>query len=121
MAQLITTIPVFRGNAVGATGTAGTVLSDPIDLREIFAQGITTLSYVISSFAATCGSSLFMYQDCSTKDGVYREAGTFGTQGSVKGQVGRISFTVVTAPFIKIKAVTGTNGQAYIDAELSVR
>ena len=121
MAQLITTIPVFRSTSCGATGTAGTILSDPSDLRDICAQGITALAYSISSTTGTAGSSLFGYQDCSVYDGAYREAGTFGTQGNVKDQTGRINFTTIVAPFIKIKALTGTSAHALFTAELSVR
>jgi hypothetical protein len=43
--RFIETIPVFRNSLCGATGVAGTIYSDPIDLRDIFRLGITSLSY----------------------------------------------------------------------------
>lgn len=119
--NFITTTPVFKSTSCGATGTAGTILSDPIDLRDTFAQGIASLSYGISSTAATAGSTLFQYMDCPIYDGTYRDAGTFGTQGAVKGQSGNIGFTITLAPFIKIKCVSGTSAHAQVTAELHVR
>lgn len=119
--RFISTIPLFKNTSCGASGTAGTILSDPIDLRDICSQGVTSLSYSISSTAATAGSSLFGYQDCAVYDGTYRDAGTFGTQGVTKGQTGNVSFTTTCTPFIKIKCVTGTSAHALVTAELNVR
>jgi hypothetical protein len=119
--RFIETIPVFRNSLCGATGVAGTIYSDPIDLRDIFRLGITSLSYSIGATGATAGSTLFSYSDCAVYNGTYREAGTFGTQGVTKGQSGNINFTIVATPFMKVRCISGTSAHALITAELNVR
>ena len=115
----ITTIPLFKITVTGASGTAGTSISDPIDLREISAIGNFSLSYGIVGTAATAGSTVFEYLGSPVYDGTYIAAGTFGTFGGVAS--GIISFSPVTIPFMKIKAVSGTSAVALITAELNVR
>lgn len=120
----INTIPIFKETVCGALGTAGTILSDPIDLREISRVGNYSLSYSINGGgAATAGSSTFEYLGCSVFDGTYiaPTGGTFGTQGNSITQAGILSFSPVTIPFMKIKAVTGTSNLAAFTVELNIR
>lgn len=121
MAYKITTIPIWKNTQVGAQGTAGTLLSDPIDMREICAEGACSLSYAIAGTGgATAGSTKFEYLGCAEEDGTYIAAGTFGTQGAAAAS-GIVSFSPVVIPFMKIKAVSGTSNPALITAELHVR
>jgi len=115
----IHTTPLFKSKVTGATGTAGTSLSDPVDLRDISAVGNFSMSYSIASTAATAGSTVFEYLGCPVYDGTYVAAGTFGTFGGIAS--GIISFSPVTIPFMKIRAVSGTSAVALITAELNVR
>jgi hypothetical protein len=103
-------------------GTAGTVISDPIDLRDISRIGNFSLSYNIAGGggATTAGTSTFEYLGCPVFDGTYLAAGTFGSQGAAPSS-GIISFSPVTIPFMKIKMVTGTSNAALVTAELNVR
>ena len=116
----ITTIALFKNTLCGTKGTGGTILSDPIDLREISAIGNFSLSYGIAGTnAGTAGTTVFEYLGCPVYDGTYRAAGTFGTfTGAASGY---LSFSPVVTPFMKIKAVSGTSNPALITAELNVR
>lgn len=118
----ITTIPLFKNTTVGALGTAGTAISDPIDLRDISRVGNFSLSYTIAGGGgqATAGTSIFEYLGCPVFDGTYLAAGTFGSQGATPAS-GIVSFSPVTIPFMKIKMVTGTSNAAVLTAELNVR
>lgn len=123
MAHKITTIPLFRSKL---TGTGGTSLSDPIDLRDISVIGDFALSYGINSTngtpgVGTAGSTKWEYLGCPVFDGAYVAAGTFGTMGAETAQTGIVSFSPPTIPFMKIKAVAGTSNPAVITAELHVR
>lgn len=118
----ISTISLFKNVSVGALGTAGTLISDPVDLRDISRVGNCSLSWDIAGGggAATAGSSTFEYLGCPVFDGTYMAAGTFGTQG-VTPKTGITAFTPVVIPFIKIKVVTGTSNAAILTAELNVQ
>jgi hypothetical protein len=109
-------------------GTGGTALSDAIDLRDIYSPGgAMALSFKIlgTGGAATCSTTNFTYLCGQGIEGTfYQQAGTFGTIGTssaVSGQNDWIAFTPPTTPFIKIKAVTGTNNACLITAQLHVR
>jgi hypothetical protein len=125
MAQKITTIPLFKSRLTGTQGTGGTSISDVIPLRDISAVGNFAVSYSIAATngtagAGTSGSSVWEYLGCPVFDGTYLALGTFGTFGASL-PAGAISFSPVTIPFMKIKAVTGTSNPAVITAELHVR
>lgn len=115
----ITNIPLFKNTSVGASGTAGTCLSDPVPLSDICRQGACSLAYSIGSTAATAGSTVFSYLTCSVADGTYVATGTFGTFTGIASGV--VAFTPVVAPFMKIKGVSGTSAHAKVTAELNVR
>jgi hypothetical protein len=124
----ITTISLFKNTNIGVQGTAGTVLSDIIDLQDIDpAPSTFSLSYAIASTngtagAGTSGSSTFEYLGSPTRDGTFRAIGTFGTQGDGAAQSGFISISSpVVVPFMKIKAVSGTSNPVVLTAELHVR
>lgn len=127
MALKIETISLFKSTKIGAQGTAGTAISDPIDLREKSAVGSFSLSYTIASTngtagAGTAGSSTFEYLVAPLAEGPYVSplSGTFGTNGaSLKDDI--VSFSAVVAPFMKIKAVTGTSNPLVLTANLHVR
>jgi hypothetical protein len=105
---------------VGASGTAGTLLSDIIDLRDKMIMGKMSLTYGIGSTAGTAGSSVFSYLVSPTEDGTFRPAGTFGTHGDVlETDVLPISSPIL-APFAKIKVVTGTSCSMLMTGELHV-
>lgn len=118
MAFKINTIPLCKNETIGASGTAGTFISDKIDLRDIMQQGSCSFTFVKSNSAATCGSCVLSYQ-VSSVNGTYIDAGTFGTHGSVKGAAVS-SFTPIVAPFMKIKCVTGTSAPLVLTGELNV-
>lgn len=124
----LTTRFLFKQQICGAQGAAGTLLSDAQDIRDITDTGVLGFTYTIASTngtagAGTAGSSTFEYLISSTFDGSYFSptGGTFGTQGIGAAQQGGISFTPVPAPFIKIKAVSGTSNPAVISGELHIR
>jgi len=120
MAYKINTIPLFLNTLTGAQGTAGTSISDPIDLRDINAVGACAMTYGIAGTnGGTAGSTVFEYAGSSQFDGTYVAAGTFGTLGGAG--TGIITFTIPAIPFAKIKAVSGTSNPALITAELNVR
>jgi hypothetical protein len=123
----IKTIALFKSSKIGAQGTAGTGLSDSIDLKDMSpAPSAFALSYQIASTngtagAGTAGSSKFEYMGCVDKNGTYVSLGTFGTQGDGATQSGWLSFSSVVVPFMKIKAVSGTSNPVVLTAELHVR
>lgn len=119
----ITTIPVFKNTRVGALGTAGTILSDIVDLRDVSAQGNFSLTYGIASTSGvgTAGSSIFEALVCATREGTFVTGGTFGTQGNGPAQAGILTFSPPVAPFMRVKAVSGTSAPAVITAELNIR
>lgn len=118
----ITVVPLFKNRIIGTQGVAGTGLSDAVDLQEISSVGNFSLSYTLATTggSATAGSSKFEYLGCPTFDGSYMALGTFGTQGAVPLS-SVVSFSPVTIPFMKIKAVTGTSNALKLTAELNVR
>ena len=125
MAQ-IKTVALFKSTKVGALGTAGTILSDRINLADVETAPQTfSLSYGIASTnaggAGTAGSSTFQYLCSPTEDGTYVVLGTFGTQGNGPAQSGFYSFSPTLAPFMKIQAVSGTSAPALVTAELHMR
>ena len=114
-------IPLFKDTVSGALGTAGTALSDPIDLRE---KDFTsaTLTYSHAGTGATCGSATYEYLVSPLKDIGYVAAGTFGTTGAGKPSgLFNIGSPIAVAPFMKIKAVSGTSGHVLITSELNIR
>ena len=127
----IKTITLFAGTGVGALGTSGTVLSDPIDLREIATMNRMSVSYRITprgvhdtaGALASCGSATFRYLASNTRDGVYvPESPTYGTSlegGS--GGTGLWEFSPRLTPFMKIDGVFGSSGGAKVSAELNVQ
>lgn len=123
--KYVTTIPIWKNVA----GTGGTYTSDQIDLSEVNRQGAFTLTYEVgaSGLAATAATTNFKYVVCDKSSGNYRaptngDKGTIGTAGSgASGSQGALSFSPVTAAFMKILAVLGTNGTSRITAELNVR
>lgn len=120
MAFKIDTFPLCMGETIGASGTAGTFLSDVIDLRDFMAQGQCGLTqYRQAASGATCGSSVIQYQICATRNGTFIEAGTFGTHGATPANHVN-SFTPIVAPFMKVKCVTGTSAPLVLTAELHV-
>ena len=123
MAFKINMIPLFKDEIIGAQGTAGTVISDIIDLREVCEHGACALRYdkaATGSVAGTTGSSTYTYLVASVRNGEYATGGLFATRGSYEGS--RISaFTAVVASFMKIRVVTGTSNPLKLTAELNVR
>lgn len=119
----VNTIPICKDEIIGAQGTAGTFISDTIDMRDINVQGACSLTYgkaATGAIAGTTGSSLLSYMCSATRDGTFSTAGTFATHGAVEGE--RITaFTPKLAPFMKIRAVTGTSNPLKLTAELNVR
>lgn len=121
MAFKINTIPIWKNTQVGAKGTAGTALSDTIDLRDIAAVGSFSLTYSIAGTnGGTAGSTTFESLGCATASGTFVTLGTFGTQGAAAVS-GVVAFTPPVIPFMKIKAVSGTSNPALLTAELNVR
>lgn len=123
MAQ-IKTVALWKGTKVGALGTAGTILSDIIDLRDVDPYPTAfSMSYAIASTngtagEGTAGSSVFELLGCATRDGSYVSLGTFGTFGNGPAQSGFISLSPILAPYMKAKAVTGTSNPAVLTSEL---
>jgi hypothetical protein len=118
----ISTIPLFKNTQIGARGTAGTVISDVVDLRQIANVGNFSLTYVVGGTGGiTAGTSTFEYLLSSGTDGTFFAAGTFGTNAPAGG-TGIVSLgTVQPAPFIKVKVVSGTSNPTVVTAELNVR
>lgn len=121
----ITTIPILLNTAIGSGSAGGTSTSDPIDLRDIAVEQKFTLHYKVipSGSVGSAATTNFKYTIASTKNGIYSapitgDAGTIGTAG---GTAGAISFTPVTAPFMKILSIAGTSGTASVTTELSVQ
>ena len=119
----INTTFLWKEQSVGGQGTAGTVLSDPIDLRETNRQGNLSVSYKIalSGTFGTCGSSVLSYLTCPVYDGSYFAAGTFATFGvsATQGHIAISSPPVV--PFMKIRQVSGTSAPLVVTAEFHVQ
>lgn len=126
MAQ-IKTVALWKSALTGAQGTAGTALSNIISLLDVDPPPtVFSLSYAIASTngtagAGTAGSSTFESMGCATRDGNFVSLGTFGTLGNGPAQSGFISFSPTLAPFMKIKAVTGTSNPVVLTAELHMR
>lgn len=124
----ITTIPLFKSQSIEA-GASGT--SDPIDLRYCSSKGMYSVHYLAEpSTSGTCGTTIFAYTGCSTRDGVYGNpstAGTFATAGTVKDQI--TPFSPILTPFMKIIATqtgltpdaTHEGANSKITAELNVQ
>jgi hypothetical protein len=115
----IYTIPLWKSTQCGALGTAGTLLSDPIEVKGINAMGTASLTYAIAGTGATAGSSTFQYLVSPERDGTYRAAGTFGTHGATP-ETDIIQFTLTPAPWVKVKAVSGTSAPLVLTAELNI-
>lgn len=122
MYEGINTIALFKDTL---TGTSGTTLSDPIDIRDISKQGDFTLSYIVNGTGGgTAGTTNFSYLGADTFDGVYRVpsgAGAIGTSGVADGNSDKVNFTPVVTPFMKIKVVCGTSNPSLVTANLNVR
>jgi hypothetical protein len=120
--MVINTIPLFKNTIVGARGTAGTSISDPVDLRDIAVKGDISLSYAIAGTGGiTAGTSSLEYLLASGSNGTFMAMGTFGTTAPA-GASGVLSLgTVIVAPFIKVKVVSGTSNPTVVTAELNVR
>lgn len=123
MALKVTTIPLCKSEVIGAQGTAGTFTSDVVDMRDIVGDGVCSLTMVKHSTSGdpgTTGSSVASYLVAGSRDGTFATAGTFSTLGHNVGP--RIkSFTPETAPFMKIRVITGTSNPLVLTAELNVR
>lgn len=123
MARKINTFPILKSHTM--YGTAGTTKdSNPIDLRDVSAQGDFSLSYTVSTAgtASTCGTTTFSYLGCSVFDGTYIAPtdGTFGTVDE-NGGSGILSFSPPVMPFMKIRVAVGTSGTSLVTAALHVR
>ena len=117
----INTIPLFKGT-VGVQGSGGTCLSDPIDMRDLNAEGSCAVTYAINGTGGIdAGTSRFSYLGAPYSAGPYSAAGTFGSCGTANGQTGIMTFTPVPVPFIKIQGIVGTSNPAVITAELHVK
>ena len=119
----VNTFFLWKGRKVGDQGTAGTVLSLPMDLRDVNRQGNLTVSYsvALSGTFNTCGTSVLTYLTCSVFDGSYFAAGTFATFG-VSATQGNIAISSPPpVPFMKIRQVSGTSAPIVTTAELHVQ
>ena len=127
----IRTIGLFSNQDVGALGTSGTLLCDPIDLRDRVTMGRFSISYVIkprgshgtASALSSCGSADFKYLACNTRTGVFiPESPTYGTalEGG-SGGTGLWEFAPRLTPFMKIQGVIGTSGGANVTASLNIQ
>jgi hypothetical protein len=114
------TIPLFKSTRCGTQGQAGTITSDPIDIRDIVSLNNMWVTYKLDNAAATCGSSLFTYNVCPVYDGTYVSAGTFGTHGDTKeSDIISISSPRLSS-FMKINVISGTSNHILVTAELNV-
>jgi len=115
--SFVTVIPVFGPRSLSAGGS-GT--SDPIDLREVAQRGFFSLAHRIAVGTCTtqgCGTSIFTYVGCSTKDGTYIAPATsiaIGTAGShgTYGTANIWTFEPEPMPFMKIVATQTGAGNA---------
>jgi len=121
--RYINTVALWKQTSLGTQGTAGTITSDPIDLRDINRQGNISMSYKLALAGTfnTCGSTIFSYLTCPVYDGVYFAAGTFGTFGNAATQGNLAIASPALSPFIKINAASGTSAPVVVTAELHVQ
>ena len=122
----ITTIPLFCRTLIGTSGTAGTNISDIINIRDISDDSIGkySLSYGFTGTAGALGSAgttTFEYLGSPTEAGTFVTLGTFGTYGVAAQGPGVMAFAPTLVPFMKIRAISGTCNTAYITAELNVQ
>jgi hypothetical protein len=119
----VKSIPIFGNTVCGALGTAGTISSDPIDLRAETLTGNMSFSFTRGGTGATCGSSSFLYSVAPVYEGPYTMAGTFGTHGATKGSdlfsLGLLTSMRIGA-FMKIHCVSGTSAHVVMTGELNV-
>jgi hypothetical protein len=114
------TISLFKSNSCGAQGTAGTISSDPVDLRDIKDISKLSFTYTLGGTAATCGSSNFIYDVCPVYDGTYIPAGTFGTHGATKESDIIAINSPLLSSFMRVRCVSGTSNQLSLTGELNV-
>jgi hypothetical protein len=120
----ITTIPLFCRTLIGTSGTAGTNISDIVNIRDMDSIGKFSLSYGFTGTAGALGSAgttTFEYLGSPTEAGTFVTLGTFGTYGVAAQGPGVMAFTPTLVPFMKIRAISGTCNTAYITAELNVQ
>jgi len=123
MAFKVHTIPICKNETVGAKGTAGTFLSDIIELQDHMEHGACSLiieKAATGGAGGTCGSSVFTYFVASTRDGTFATGGAFSTRGHNEGPRA-VAFTPIVAPFMKIGAITGTSNPLVLTAALHFR
>jgi hypothetical protein len=118
----VKTIPLFKNTSAGVTSTAGTALSDPIDLGDIPSVTSMSMTYSLASTGAvaTCGSSVFSYLVSPTFDGAYRQAGTFGTHGATPENDIISLGTLRLSKFMKVQVTGGTSAPTVVTAELNI-
>jgi len=128
---VITSIPLWKDSN---WGTGSTNNSDPIDMRDIAAQGKCSLSYRLagSGGAATAGTVAFTYQVSNVGPGGIAGTGwiTPGGKSGTEGTIGTtlvatndakvFEFTPVLAPWMRIRGMVGTSAPVVMSAELNV-
>ena len=124
MARKIVTIPIWKSQALNPGDVA---TSDVIDLREDSGNGIFSLSSTpVAGTAGTCGTTVFTYSGCSTRNGTYvtpASAVAIGTSGTANTGGDIFSFNPEPMPFMKIIATqTGAAGKdSKITVELNIQ
>jgi hypothetical protein len=121
----VTVFPLFKNKSLSA-GDVGT--SDPIDLQYSAQQGYFSLYFQGSAgTSTTCGTTVFTYRGCSTRDGVYvapAASVAIGTAGQ-SGTTCLNTFEPEPMPWMRILATqtgAGTAGaNTKINADLIVQ